>query len=204
MVQTNNKVTEEYWDEIIKEVIGEKKEPMFTNEIWEKMKDDYGYPENKETIEIKLFNLLREGYIKSVLRRKKQAWMFPSGTELLSLTETKTIDATIAQLFEQLLRVPSFEEVKTEIKRDPRSSADDRHINERLKQASHLLNAIDHAIKEFPEEEFKKTGSKKMFLPSDELIINRLGESIENFDVSIIELFIGTQKKGIYQDEKSH
>jgi len=195
MVQIENKVTEEYWDEIIKEIIGEKKGPMFTNEIWEKMKDDYGFPESKATIEIKLFNLLREGYIKSVLRRKKQAWMFPSGPELLSLTELKIIDATIAKFFEQFHRVPPLEEVKTETRKDPRVSSDDQLINERLRRVADLLNGIDHAINDFSEQEYKKTGMKKILLPSDELIINGLGESIEHFDVSIIKLLIGTQKK---------
>jgi len=156
MKHTENRVNEEYWDEIIKEIIGEKKGPMFTNEIWEKMKDDHGYPERKETIEIKLFNLQREGYIKSVLKRKKQAWMFPSGTELLSLIETKTIDATIAKLYEQLHRVPSLEEVKSETRKDPKASSDDRLINERLRRVSRLLKTIDNAIKEFSEDEYKK------------------------------------------------
>ena len=195
MVETGTKLTEEYWDEILEEVIEEKKEPMFTNEIWEKMKDDHGYPENKMSLEIKLFNLLREGYIKSVLRMKKQAWMLPSGEEMVSLTEMKVIDATIASYFERILRIPSHEEVKTETAKNPRVSGDDQLINQRLRQASHLLNDVDSAIKEFIKRERVKHKDTKTIQPSDEVIFEEIGESIDQFDVSIIMRFIRTQKK---------
>jgi len=41
----------------------------------------------------------------------------------------------------------------------------------------------------------KKTGIKKILIPSDELIIDKIGESIENFDISTIEVLVHTQKK---------
>lgn len=192
MVQIDNKITEEYWDEILKEMIEGKKEPMFTNEIWEKIKDEHGYPESKTSLEIKLFNLEREGYIKSVFRRKKHAWILPSGEELMRLTETKAIDTTIARLFEQSQRIPSLEEVKTEMRKDPRSSSNDHLLNERLRQASHLLNDIDQAIRESIQQQ---QGNLTTTLPSDEAIFDRIGESINHLDIPIIMFFIRTQKK---------
>jgi hypothetical protein len=195
MIRTENRINEEYWDEIIKEIIGEKKEPIFTNEIWEKIKDEHGSPEKKETIEIKLFNLQREGYVKSVLKRKKQAWMFPSGAELLSIFETKTIDVAIAKQFEKLHRVPSPEEILAELKKDPRTTSEPRRITERLGKISKLLKAINTAMKEFSEADRNTTGTEKMMMPPDEMIIEKIGESIEDFDISIIELLIQTQKK---------
>jgi hypothetical protein len=195
MVQIDNKVSGEYWDEILKEVIEEKQEPIFTNEIWEKMKDDHGYPDSKESLEIKLFNLQREGYIKSVLRRKKQAWTFPSGEELILLTEIKTIDETIARLFKHTHRLPTLEEMKAEMMNTSGSIADGRILNDRLQQASHLLNDIDHVIKKYLKQSQKNPRNKTMLPPSNEAIFDEMGESIDHFDISIIMLFIETQKK---------
>jgi len=190
MIRANKNITEEYWDEILKEIIEERKEPMFTNEIWEKMKGDYGFPENKTSIEIKLFNLQREGYIKSVLRRKKEAWMSPSGEELVLLTKTKTIDETIASFFEQSLRVPTPDEIKTKLKGILQSNNDDRFIIERSNRVSHILRDINQTIKEIMQSE-----NAKEILPSEEAIFDLIGESIEHVDSTIIMLLIRTQKK---------
>ncbi len=200
MVQINSKLSEEYWDEILKEVIEEKKEPIFTNEIWEKMKDDHGYPDSKESLEIKLFNLHREGYIKSVLRRKKQAWTFPSGEEFLRLSETKAVDEAIARLFKQSQKIPSLDEVKAEMRKTPGSTSDDRRISERIQQATHLLRDIDNELRGSLKQDQNNKEAKAAPPPSDEMIFDQIGESIDRFDISIIILFIRTTKKRYARD----
>jgi arsenate reductase-like glutaredoxin family protein len=155
--QTHDRVTDVYWYEIIKNILFDSKQYLFTIEIWEKMRDNYGYSYDKDRVEKELLNLQRSGYAVSVDKRGKQAWTFPSEKKLLQLIENKKIDSAIAEFINTRSRIPTIKELIAKID----EPVTQQFISERLEKISKLTKSIDEIIRQSCEQNLRKTEKEK-------------------------------------------
>gem|GEM_PF-5244434 len=204
-IQTNNRVRDVYWYEVIKNILSNSKHYLFTIQIWEKMRDNYGYSYDEDRVEKELMNLQRAGYAISIDKRGKQAWMFPTGKKLLVLEKNKKIDSAIAEFISASNHMLTKEEIIAKIN----ETVDPKVVSERLVKISKLIDLIDKILKETcRKKSIKNEGEKKqvqaikpncivderdMFLY--ETIIDLLDGSVEDIDILTIVSIIDARKK---------
>ncbi len=203
---TKDTVADIYWYDIIKNVLSESKTSLHTVEIWEKLRDNYGYSYNKDRVIKELINIQRTGYAKSVLKNGKQAWVFPSGSELQLLERNKKIDNAIADLVETLGRGPTIEEVTTKIRKE---LPNNQELPKRLRKISNLIQSIDKLIKKECEQSKKRSRKEKNVEQGSEprcnfelsgisfyeYIIDNLDGVIEDIDMLTLIRIIDARKK---------
>jgi len=203
--QTNDRVTDVYWYDIIKNILSDNKHYLFTIEIWEKMRDNYGYSYGADRVEKELLNLQRSGYVVPVDKRGKQAWTFPSEKKLLQLERNKIIDSAIAEFINARNRLPTIKEVIASID----EIILQQFISERLVKILKLTKAIDEIITQSCEQNLKKTKTdknhKQWIEPSCkideremsfyETVIDKLDGIIEDVDILTIVNIINARKK---------
>jgi hypothetical protein len=207
VMKTKNWVSDIYWYSIIKNILSESKQYLFTIEIWEKMKDEYGYSYTIDRVEKELLNLQRTGYAVSIIKRGKQAWMYPTGEKLLALERKKTIDSVIADFISSFDRMP----IEKELIKNLNESIDRKVVSERLAQIIKLTDSIDKIIKKSCNEKALRPGGKKQNsagkdptceadkqeMPFYETIINDLDGTIQDIDFLTIIRIIDERKKTI-------
>jgi hypothetical protein len=201
-----DRVADIYWYDIIKDILSENNMSLFSVEIWEKLRDNYGYPYNKDRVVKELINIQRTGYAKSIFKNGKQAWIFPSGAELLTLEQNKKIDNTIINLVDTLGRPPTLKEISNKIRNE---LPENQRVPERLLKISTLIKLIDKII----EKEY--TQNKKELKEANDLvqrpvpqydinvnaisfyefIIDKLDGKIGDIDMLTLIHLINTRKK---------
>jgi len=205
VIQTQDRVTDLYWYEIIKNILSNSKHYLFTIEIWEKMRDEYGYSYDKDRVEKDLLNLQRAGYAVSVYKRGKQAWTFPSEKKLLQVEKNKKIDSAIAEFINARNRIPTVEELNAKIDEPIIQPL----ISERLVKISKLTKSIDEIITQSCEQNLRKTEKVKNHkqwtaspckldtreMPFYETIIDKLDGIIEDIDILTTVTIIDARKR---------
>jgi hypothetical protein len=203
--QTQDRVTDIYWNEIIKNILSNSNHYLFTIEIWEKMRDEYGYSYDKDRVEKELLNLQRAGYVQSVNKRGKQAWTFPTEKKLLQLEKNKKIDSAIVEFINARNRIPTVEELIAKID----EPIVQQFISERLVKISKLTRAIDEIITQSCEQNFRRTEKVRNYeqwtaspckvdvreMPFYETIIDKLDGIIEDIDILTTVTIIDTRKR---------
>jgi len=205
-IEKQDWVSDIYWYSVIKNILSQHKQYLFPIEIWEKMKDDYGYSYPLERVEKELMNLQRVGYALPIYKRGKQAWMYPTDEKLLKLERNSIIDTEIVDALTTLNRLPTEQELNRRIN----GSIDHQSILKRLTQMSKMIDRIDAIIKESctkdslqsHEEEKKQTSEVESFCETDrqdmrfyESIINNLNGTIQDIDILTITKIIDARKK---------
>ena len=203
--QRSDWVADLYWNELIKKFLSESTQHLFTIEIWERLKDNYGYTYGRERVEKELFNLQRTGYANLVTIRGKQAWMYPTGMKLLTVERNKEIDYAISKIIEAKNSLPTANEIVAKLNK-PISQ---QEVAKRLVKISILTNSIDSIIKKicqqsilhinenkklFEEEKFSCTTDKRG-IDFYETIIDQLNGIIEDIDILTIVTIIDARKK---------
>lgn len=203
--QTHDRVIDVYWYDIIKNILSDSKQYLFTIEIWEKMRDNYGYSYEKDRVEKELLNLQRSGYAVSIYKRGKQAWMYPEGKKLLTLERNKKIDSAIAEFINARNRLPTNKELIAKI--DERIAQ--QFISERFAKISKLTKSIDEIITQSCEQNLRKTETDKNHkqrmeppckldvrdMPFYETVIDKLDGKIEDVDILTIVNIIDARKR---------
>jgi len=203
--QTNDRVTDVYWYDIIKNILSDNKHYLFTIEIWEKMRDNYGYSYGEDRVEKELLNLQRSGYVVPVDKRGKQAWTFPSEKKLLQLERNKIIDSAIAEFINARNRLPTIKEVIASID----EIILQKFISERLVKILKLTKAIDEIITQSCEQNLRKTENEMnqeqlteppckldvREMPFYETVLDKLDGIIEDIDILTIVTIIDVRKR---------
>jgi len=203
--QTNDRVTDVYWYDIIKNILSDNKHYLFTIEIWEKMRDNYGYSYGADRVEKELLNLQRSGYVVPVDKRGKQAWTFPSEKKLLQLERNKIIDSAIAEFINARNRLPTIKEVIASID----EIILQKFISERLVKILKLTKAIDEIITQSCEQNLRKTENEMnqeqlteppckldvREMPFYETVLDKLDGIIEDIDILTIVTIIDVRKR---------
>lgn len=205
ITKTENWVSDIYWYEIIKKILSETKQYLFTKEIWQKMKDEYGYSYNIDRVERELSNLQRSGYAVSIFKREKQAWMYPTGEKLLQLEEHKIVDSAITEFLSESNRMPTVEELCAKIKEPINRET----VSKRLIKISKITDLIDKIIKKNITKNIIDTEQEKKAFPEIKpadladrknalfynSIINELDGAIGEIDILMIVTLIDTRIK---------
>jgi len=206
MTQIKNPVTDIYWYDIIKNVLSESKTFLYTIEIWDKIKDNYGYSYDLNRLKMELMNLQRTGYAKSVLKHGKQAWEFPSGSELVKLERYKKIDFTIADLIGTIGRIPTLQELFNKMNNEGMNAEE---LEVRLNKIANLTKFIDNNVEKFcqqnPDMITMENTQTPVFQPECNLdsreisfyetIIEKLNGKIEDVEILTIMHIIDLRKK---------
>ena len=204
-------VSDIYWNSIIKNILSEHKQFIFTIELWEQMKDKFGYPFTKDHMERELKNLQRVGYAIPVIKRGKQAWMYPTGEKLKMVETNINIDTTIADFIISHKRVPTEEEVTEKLN----EFIDHQIISERKTLITKLMHAIDEIIRKSCGENLirydaEKNLSQQLNPSCDadrqemsfyESIIDTLNGEVKDIDFLILTRIIDARKKFINTKE---
>jgi len=204
-MQKDTYVSDIYWYEIIKSILSKSKQYLFTVEIWEKMKDNYGYSYSRDRVEKELLDLQRTGYAIPISKRGEQAWTFPSGKKLITLDRTKKIDWVIAEFVEESDRLPEVENIINKLN----EPAKRQEISDRLEKISKLTDSIDGIIKKKCEEMTEgikgnenqsqeiepKCETDKKDTSFYESLVKDLDGTIEDIDILAIIKIIDARKK---------
>ncbi len=202
---TKEWISDVYWDSIIKNILSEHKQYMFTIELWGRMKDEFGYPFTKDRVEKELQNLQRVGYAIPVIKRGKQAWMYSTGEKLLQVETNFNIDTAIADFIVMFNRVPTEKEVTDKVN----GFIDQKIISERVTLISKLMHTIDGIIRKSCGENLNQHDAEKIphLQPNPscdadrqemsfyETIINTLNGEVKDIDFLILTRIIDARKK---------
>jgi hypothetical protein len=195
-----------YWYSVIKNILSKNKQYFFPIEIWEKMKDEYGYSYPLDRVEKELLNLQRVGYALPIYKRGKQVWMYPTDEKLLKLERNSMIDTEIVDALTTLNRLPTEQELNHRIN----SSIDHQLVQKRLNQMIKMIDRIDTIIKKSSpknslkseEEDKERTLEMEPFCETDrqdmrfyESIINNLNGTIQDIEILTITKIIDARKK---------